>query len=61
MNTSTVETQRPSATSAKINDEILLVELSDGRAISVPLACLRVSSIETDYNRGRSSLDRVEK
>lgn len=38
MNTSTVETQRPSATSAKINDEILLVELSDGRAISVPLA-----------------------
>ncbi|WP_417746039.1 DUF2442 domain-containing protein [Rosistilla oblonga] len=38
MNTSTVETQSPSATSATVSDEILLVQLSDGRAISVPLA-----------------------
>jgi hypothetical protein len=38
MNSSTVETQVPSATSAQVNDDILSVDLSDGRAISVPVA-----------------------
>ena len=38
MNSSTVETQIPSATGAQVNDDTLSVELSDGRTISVPLA-----------------------
>jgi len=38
MNSSTVETQLPTATSAQVNEDTLCVELSDGRTISVPLA-----------------------
>lgn len=38
MNSSTVETQVPSAKSAQVNDDTLSVELSDGRTISVPVA-----------------------
>jgi len=38
MNSSTVETQVPTATRAQINDDILSVCLSDGRTISVPIA-----------------------
>jgi len=38
MNFSTVETKIPAATHAQISDDILSVDLSDGRSISVPLA-----------------------
>ncbi len=38
MNSSTVESQIPSATKARVNDETLSVDLSDGRTISVPIA-----------------------
>ena len=38
MNSSTVEKQVPTATSAQINDDTLSVDLSDGRTISVPIA-----------------------
>ena len=38
MNSSTVETQIPSATGASVNDEVLSVDLTDGRTISVPVA-----------------------
>ena len=38
MNSSTVETQVPTATRASVSDETLSVDLSDGRTISVPVA-----------------------
>ena len=38
MSSSTVETQTPSAVQVHVNEDTLLVELSDGRAISVPIA-----------------------
>ena len=38
MNSSRVKTQIPSATNARINDDTLSVDLSDGRTISVPVA-----------------------
>ena len=38
MNSSTVETQVPTATRAKVSDDSLSVDLSDGRTISVPVA-----------------------
>lgn len=38
MSSSTVETQIPSAVQINVNDDVLSVELSDGRTISVPLA-----------------------
>jgi hypothetical protein len=38
MNSSTVETQVPSAVQVHVDDDALSVELSDGRTISVPLA-----------------------
>ena len=38
MNSSTVETQLPQATDANISDDVLAVNLSDGRMISVPVA-----------------------
>ena len=38
MNSSTVETQVPTATIAQVNDDTLSADLSDGRTISVPLA-----------------------
>jgi hypothetical protein len=38
MNSSTVETQVPSATNAQVSDSTLSVDLSDGRTISVPVA-----------------------
>lgn len=38
MSSSTVETRIPSATSVRVNEDTLSVELSDGRAISVPVA-----------------------
>ena len=38
MNSSTVETQVPTVTSAHVSDDVLSVELSDGRSLGVPLA-----------------------
>ena len=38
MNSSTIESQVPTATTAQVNDDTLTVELSDGRTISVPVA-----------------------
>lgn len=38
MNSSTVETRVATATSARVNDDTLFVNLSDGRTISVPVA-----------------------
>jgi hypothetical protein len=38
MNSSTVETTIPTAITARLSDDTLSVDLSDGRAISVPLA-----------------------
>ena len=38
MNSSTVETQLPQATDANVSDDVLAVNLSDGRMISVPVA-----------------------
>ena len=38
MNFSTVETRSPTATNARIRDDLLSVDLSDGRTISVPIA-----------------------
>lgn len=38
MNTSMLEIRVPAATQVLVNDDTLLVELSDGRAISAPLA-----------------------
>ena len=38
MNSSTVETQDPTATRASVSDDTLSVDLSDGRTISVPIA-----------------------
>ena len=38
MNSSTVETQLPQATDANVSDDVLAVNLSDGRMISVPIA-----------------------
>ena len=38
MNSSTVETKFPVATRARATDDVLSVDLSDGRSISVPLA-----------------------
>ncbi len=38
MNTSTVETQTPTATRVQVSDDTLSVDLSDGRTISVPIA-----------------------
>lgn len=38
MNSSTVETQLPEATDANVSDDVLAVNLSDGRTISVPVA-----------------------
>ena len=38
MNSSTVETQVPTATRARLSDDTLSVDLSDGRTISVPVA-----------------------
>jgi len=38
MNSSTVETQLPQATNANISDDVLAVNLSDGRTITVPIA-----------------------
>ena len=38
MNFSTVETQLPEATDANVSDDVLAVNLSDGRTISVPVA-----------------------
>ena len=38
MNSSTVETQVPTATTAQVSDDTLSVDLSDGRTISVPIA-----------------------
>ena len=37
MNSSTVETQLPQATHANVSDDVLAVNLSDGRMISVPI------------------------
>ena len=38
MNSSTVETKAPIATSVQVNDHTLSVDLSDGRTISAPIA-----------------------
>ena len=38
MNSSTVETQVPTATHAQVSDDVLSIDLSDGRTISVPVA-----------------------
>jgi len=38
MNTSTVETQIPTALRVQVSEESLSVDLSDGRTISVPVA-----------------------
>ncbi len=38
MSSSTVEIQAPLATSARVTDDTLSVDLSDGRSISVPVA-----------------------
>ena len=38
MNSLTTETRVPTATGARVTDDVLSVDLSDGRAISVPLA-----------------------
>jgi hypothetical protein len=38
MNSSTAETQLPTAAKVEVSDEALSVELTDGRTISVPLA-----------------------
>ncbi len=38
MNSSTVETQVPTATGVQVSDDTLSVDLSDGRTISAPVA-----------------------
>jgi hypothetical protein len=38
MNSSTVDTQTPTAARVEVNEDTLWVELTDGRTISVPLA-----------------------
>jgi hypothetical protein len=38
MNSSTVDTRLPTATSARVNGDTLSVTLSDGRAIAAPVA-----------------------
>jgi hypothetical protein len=38
MNSSTVEARTPTATRIQLSDEVLCMELSDGRTISAPLA-----------------------
>ena len=38
MNTSTIEIRIPDAKDISVTDDALLIELSDGRSISVPLA-----------------------
>lgn len=38
MNSSTVETRIPTARTVRVSDDTLSVELTDGRAISVPVA-----------------------
>ena len=37
MNTSTVETQLPTAVTVRVSDDTISVDLSDGRSISAPL------------------------
>jgi len=52
MNTSTVETRLPTATSAQVSESMLSVELSDGRSISVPVAWYPRLSHGTTGERG---------
>ncbi len=52
MNSSTVETQVPSATGVQVNDDVLSVDLSDGRTISVPVAWYPRLSHGTAEERG---------
>lgn len=52
MNSSTVETQVPTATIAQVNDDTLSVDLSDGRTISVPVAWYPRLSHGTSEERG---------
>jgi len=52
MNTSTVETQLPSATGVRVDDDTLSVDLSDGRTVSAPLAWYPRLSHGTPAERG---------
>ena len=52
MNSSTVETHPPLATNARVDDETLSVDLSDGRMISVPLVWYPRLSHGTSEERG---------
>ena len=53
MDSSTVESQIPSATSAQVNNETLSVELSNGRTTSVPVAWYPRLSHSTPQERSR--------
>ncbi|MFV2067909.1 MAG: DUF2442 domain-containing protein [Pirellulales bacterium] len=52
MNSSTVDTQVPTATRVQVSDDALSVDLSDGRAISVPVAWYPRLSHGTSEERG---------
>jgi hypothetical protein len=52
MNSSTVETQGPTATQAQVNNDTLSVALSDGRTICVPVAWYPRLSHGTPEERG---------
>jgi hypothetical protein len=52
MNSSTVETQIPTATNVQVNDDSVCVDLSDGRTISVPVAWYPRLSHGTSEERG---------
>jgi hypothetical protein len=56
MNSLTVESQVPSATQARVNDDTLSVDLSDGRTISVPIAWFPRLSHGTSEERSRWQL-----
>jgi Protein of unknown function (DUF2442) len=53
MSSSTVETQTPSAVQVRVSEDTLFVELTDGRAISVPLAWFPRLSHGTDDERNK--------
>ncbi len=52
MNSSTVETQVPTATRVQVSDDTLSVDLSDGRTISAPVAWYPRLSHGTSEERG---------
>ncbi len=56
MNSSTVETQVPTAADVRVTDETLSVDLTDGRTISVPVAWYPRLSHGTAEERNRWQL-----